>query len=35
MIAIDMDADSCPYAQIEQYMGQAAWWQANWLLKSN
>jgi hypothetical protein len=31
MIAMDMDADSCLSAQIEQYMGRATRWQANWL----
>jgi hypothetical protein len=30
-----MDADSCFCAQIEQYMGQGARWQAEGLLRSN
>jgi hypothetical protein len=30
MIAMYMDAVSFPGAQIEQYMGRATGWQANW-----
>jgi len=30
MIAVDMDADCWLSAQIEQYMGRATRWQANW-----